>query len=188
MPNALEHPLSASDLVATAHFAEDLIAFTLRSTPIPPSRLLAIVRLHFATLDDPATAWDLAALEGDAAKPLIEARSGLPASTEEAAKLLGYTTQTIRNRVEADQLIAYPALRGRGLQFPRWQFHRGTVRPWVAPLLAAYGGEPGGGWGLLDFVTVPRLTEGGESAPYLDLLKVGHVEPVLAAARLANPR
>ncbi len=197
------NPASAPD---PTRLAEDFLQFTLVRSGLPHARLVELVREHLRHSDDPGALWGLAASEGDLAKAQIETRSG-PAYTSEAlAARLGCTAQTIRNRVATGQVIAYSSRQGRGaLRLPAWQFSPGlTPLPWVAPLLAAYGGAAGGGWGLLDFLTVPR-TEPSPDAPsgdyvlceigpaegygaasatcYLDWLKAGHVEQVLAAAR-----
>ncbi|MDX2187835.1 MAG: helix-turn-helix domain-containing protein [Opitutaceae bacterium] len=109
-------------------------------------------------------------------------------SSEELARLLGVTSETVRNFLKRGRLIAHPALSGKGSRFPKWQFEpQGkflAVVPWLEPLIAAYGHN---GWGLVDLLTVPRDTAKGLS--YLALLQQGEkgVQTVLAAAKRSNP-
>jgi hypothetical protein len=128
----------------------------------------------------------VAALRGERAKPRIEARSGLSESTAETGKRLRKSSETIRNWIDRGALIAYRAADDpTRLRLPLWQFDGGSVRPWVAPLIEAYGDN---GWGLVDFVTVPRAALGG--APYLHGLLSGRhaqLEATLKAARRADP-
>lgn len=167
-------------------FAEEIILAAARTARLPARNLIAIVGEYLKENPDPWAQWELAALEGDTVKPVIETRSGLSLSTGEAAEMLKRTTQTICNMVERNELIAYPEIHGRGWRFPRWQFAHGTVHEWVAPIIAAYGHN---GWGLLDFLTVPRVVN-GESFTYLERLKSPDPEAIdeaRAAASRSNP-
>lgn len=163
----------------TLDVAETMIRETVTRSQFPFARLVRIARDFAGT--EPEAVWDLAALEGEEMKPLIEARSGASLGEAEVAARLQVTAQSVRTQVAAGELITFE--NGRGGRFPVWQFGRRGVHPWVRPLLDAYGHS---GWGLLDFLTVPREPLGGET--YLTLLRTGDTEPVLAAARRANPR
>jgi hypothetical protein len=122
--------------------------------------------------------------KGERAKPGIERASGLSLSTEEAADMLGRTAETIRSYITNKQLVGYRAAADRTkIRLPQWQFAENGLHDWVPRLIEAFGDN---GWSLLDFVTVARTNiEGGHS--YLDLLRAGNVEEVIAAAARANP-
>ena len=136
------------------------------------------------------------ALRGDQDKLLIEDRSGPAIGTEEAGRRLGVTAETVRTRIARNLLVGYAAPADRTkIRLPLWQFTSDGVHPWVVPLLAAFGGN---GWGLLDFVTVPRHLEdtadandkggaGPAESNYLHRLLTGHVDEVIAAASRSNP-
>jgi len=126
--------------------------------------------------------------QGEAAKPTIEARSGASISSPDAAKRLGVSDETVRNRVKASKLIGYAATEKK-LRLPEWQFSTpNKTHPWVLSLLEALGVN---GWPVLDFLTVPRngpvadVVLHGETL--LQKLQSGEVEFVLEAARRANP-
>jgi hypothetical protein len=126
-------------------------------------------------------------LRGERAKPRIEDRSGPSWSTEEVAQRLGKTSETVRSYIAAGALIAYPSESGRTRwRLPTWQFDSEAARvrahEWVTPLVAAYGQN---GWGLVDFLTVPRDQLDGAS--YLRLLLGGQARNVVAIAKRANP-
>lgn len=158
----------------------------VEASRFPASRFLDIAReVVHREIAQPITAWELSAMQGDLAKPQIEARSGVPYTTEEAADRLNVSGQTVRNWIERGELIAYPARAGKGLRLPRWQFvPDGKVKPWVAEVIAAYGHN---GWGLLDFLTVPR--EHLEGMSYLASTERGEdaTRQVVAAAGRSNP-
>src|SRR5947209_5740754 len=102
--------------------AETVIRETVRSAQLPIGRLISIAHELWLEHPDPVAAWDLAALEGEAAKPRIETRSGHSLSTEESAMRLNVSLPTIRNMVGRGELISYPAVQGRAWRFPLWQF------------------------------------------------------------------
>lgn len=128
----------------------------------------------------------VATIRGQRAKPHIEERSGPSEGTEETGKRLGKSSETIRGWIERRRLVAYRAESDQTrIRLPLWQFDDQGVRAWVRPLIEAYGDN---GWGLIDFVTVPRSALGG--APYLHRLLSGrdaHIEAVIAAAKRTNP-
>jgi excisionase family DNA binding protein len=169
--------------------ADTAIRHLVHASRFPVERLLAIVR-DVATSQalGPEAAWRVSGAVGETAHGLIESRSGAPFTSEELARRLGVTSETVRNLLKRQRLIAYPARTGKGSRFPKWQFRAaGTkleIEPWVEPLLEAYGHN---GWGLLDFLTVPRDASQGLS--YLALLQQGRdgVDRVVAAARRSNP-
>lgn len=173
-------PASAVDVAAAG--IRQLIA----ASHFPAKSILDIAReVVLREISEPSTAWELSAVRGDLAKPLIEARSGQPYTTEEAAERLEMTGQTVRNRIEKGDLIAYPARAGKGFRLPRWQITSdGKIKPWVAPLLAAYGHN---GWGLVDFLTVPRDHLDGMN--YLTLTERGEegIRDLLESASRSNP-
>lgn len=175
-----------SDAISATDVADAGIRQLARASHFPARRFLDIAsELVRREVEEPSTAWELSALWGDLAKPQIEGRSGEPYSTEEAAARLNVTGQTVRNRVESGELIAYPARTGKGLRLPRWQFVvGGGAKPWVAPVIAAYGHN---GWGLLDFLTVPR--ENLQGLSYLSLTERGEdgIREVIEAAGRSNP-
>jgi len=123
------------------------------------------------------------ALKGERAKPEIDRRSGPSWSTEQAAKRLKKSSETIRNYIAADKIVAYSAPGDRTrLRLPVWQFDDRDVHEWVPSLIGAFGSN---GWGLVDFVTVPRTDLNGSH--FLHLLQSGRAEEVIAAARRSHP-
>lgn len=164
--------------------AEDTIRHLLRSVHLPVSRLVAIAREELAAAPEALAEWEIADLQGEAAKPLIEHRSGPALTTEALAARRRVSGETIRKMAGRGELIHYPALRGKGWRFPLWQFHGTETAPWVGQVIQAYGHN---GWGLVDFLTVPRENHNGHA--YLTLLQTGEagVRDVLAAARRSNP-
>jgi hypothetical protein len=128
---------------------------------------------------------------GDAAKPLIERRSGPSISTAEAAERLATSDETIRKRVERGMYIGYPDLsKKERLRLPQWQFSGPRdVHAWVEPLVQAFGNN---GWALLDFLTIPRTGKIGEKTfdeeSFLARLQAGDIQLVLDAAHRANPQ
>lgn len=174
---------NAADAVVTVRgVAEAVIRYTVSSANLPVESLLILARELLQERPEAAGSWELAALEGEASKRTIIDRSGYALTTEEVAQRLDVSPQTVRNMVERLDLISYPVIQGRGWQFPVWQFSARGVHSWVQPLLHAYSHN---GWGLVDFLTVPRTTLGGDT--YLSLLKASNVDAVLVAARRANP-
>jgi len=154
---------------------------------VPLSDALDVFSERVQGENDASAMLDVAALRGERAKRVVEFRSGVSNSTEEAGERLSKTAETVRNWVEQGRLVAYRAVGDRGkIRLPVWQFDEaGNVRSWVAPLIEAFGGN---GWDLVDFVTTPREPLGG--APYLHGLLRGRdsdIEEVIAAARRANP-
>lgn len=128
--------------------------------------------------------WTRALERGEADKPQIEARSG-PAYTEtEVARLLGCSERDVRALVGTNGLIAYLPASGNRL-YPAWQFSGASVCSWVHELIEKYGGN---GWGLIDFLTVPRRRAGEVlSFAHLENLRSGRVAEVLEAAARSNP-
>lgn len=137
--------------------------------------------------EDPAV-WQIATLRGELAKPLIEARSGPSLSIKEVAALLSVSIARARDLVRRRRLIVYPALDGPRSCFPIWQFTAAIapakIHAWVAPLLAAYGPN---GWGLVDFLTVPRVADSGRNYLHKVLWESRGVSEVISAARRCNP-
>lgn len=127
---------------------------------------------------------ELLTSKGERTKPRIERASGLSLSTEEAAEMLGKTAETVRSYINNKQLVGYRAAADQTkIRLPRWQFNEKGLHDWVPRLIEAFGDN---GWSLLDFVTVARTNIEGEQS-YLDLLRAGNVEEVIAAAGRANP-
>lgn len=126
--------------------------------------------------------------EGDKAKPLIENRSGPSFTSQELAARLKVTTQTVRDMEDRKELVAYTDFAANNrLRFPSWLVTAGSrlqTRPWIKPLIEAYGSN---GWGLLDFMTVPRTSLNGLS--YLASTERGKdaIREVLEAAGRSNP-
>ena len=168
--------------------ADTTIRHLVKTSNFPIERLVAIAIEAIASRPPSASVWALSGVLGEQAKPLIEARSGSSYSTEEAAHHLKVSDETVRNQHRREELISYPAIRGKGHRFPRWQFmadgDRLSTLPWVKPLITAYGHN---GWGLVDFLTVPRDTENGLN--YLAKLQSGAsgVDDVILAAKRSNP-
>ena len=128
--------------------------------------------------------WARALAGGEAAKPQIEARSGPAYTGTEVARLLNCPERDVRSMAEANKLIAYPTADGRRL-YPTWQFSCTSVRSWVSDLIDKYGGN---GWGLIDFLTVPRQRPGEtNSSCHLERLAAGYTTEVLEAAARSNP-
>jgi hypothetical protein len=150
-------------------------------------RALITRRSHQRTPEQVA---GLLTARGDAAKPLIERRSGPSISTAEAAERLGASDETIRKRIERGLYIGYPDLsKKERMRLPQWQFSGPRdVHVWVESLIQAFGNN---GWALLDFLTIPRTgTIGGrvfDTEPLLARLQAGDLQLVLDAAQRANP-
>src|SRR5438270_6602562 len=123
--------------ITVEQVAENGIRALLRAANLSPSRIIALAREQQQAQWDAEAGWEEAAFRGDQAKPSIESRSGPAYSTEQAAEKLNVSDTTVRNMVERGELVAYPALRGKGLKFPFWQFagegRRLSVKPWVKP-------------------------------------------------------
>jgi hypothetical protein len=128
------------------------------------------------------SSWEKATHDGEKAKPRIEARSGSAIPAEEVRVRLAKPNCSVGALFE--ELICYPSVDDQETRFPLWQFSADGVHQWVPQLLGAYGHN---GWGLIDFLTVPRLTNNGRS--YLQLLlEDDKATPlVLDAARRSNP-
>lgn len=184
--------MSNAAVLAPVHLSGAEVAEQTISNLLPllkSERILELARQAIIDRNAMGSApWEVATLEGEIAKPMIEVRSGIAHSTDAVADLLSVSDETVRNMLKRDELIAYPALRGKGNRFPAWQFDTSTrtarVHPWVKEILAAYGHN---GWGLLDFLTVPRIPDGGLN--YLSKFQRGAegVAEVIAAARRSNP-
>src|SRR4051812_48346968 len=151
------------------------------------ARAIIMRRTHQRTPDQVAA---LLTARGDAAKPLIERRSGPSISTAEAAERVGASDETIRKRIERGLYVGYPDLsKKERMRLPQWQFSGPReVHAWVEPLIQAFGNN---GWALLDFLTIPRTgTIGGkmfDAEPFLARLQAGDIQLVLDAAQRANP-
>ncbi len=173
-----------AEVTSGLNLAENTIRHLLRSVHMPVSRLVAIAREELVRAPESLAEWDVADLQGDAAKPLIEHRSGPAYTTDELAGRRNVSGETIRKMTGRGELICYPAIRGKGWRFPVWQFvgKNAHVAPWVPELIKAYGHN---GWGLIDFITVPR--ENGVA--HLTALHQGEdgVREVLSAAERSNP-
>ena len=169
--------------------AESAIRSLVRDSNFPPDLLIEIAREEQRDQWTAENAWAAASVEGDKAKPLIENRSGPSFTSEELAARLKVTTQTIRNMKERKELVAYTGFGAHNpLRFPSWQFvtagSRLQTKQWIKPLLEAYGSN---GWGLVDFMTVPRTPLNGLS--YLASTERGEdgIRDVIDAAGRSNP-
>lgn len=118
---------------------------------------------------------------GDLAKPGIELASGPWYNTSTVSCILHITPKTIREYIRNNEIIAY-SHKSR-FRVPSWQLYGSFIHMWVPQLIKVFGGN---GWPLLDFITIARDTLDGNN--YLDLLKKGQIDQVLAAARRANDR
>jgi excisionase family DNA binding protein len=129
-------------------------------------------------------AMQLLELQGERAKPTIQVRSGPFISTAEAAKRLNCSAQHVRDLVERNELVGYPALGDRTRTvLPLWQFSgEKTLHDWIADLIKAYGDN---GWALVHFVIAPRADLGGDN--YLHLLQTNRVDDALWAISRSNP-
>ncbi len=129
-------------------------------------------------------AMQLLELQGERAKPTIQARTGPFLSTAKAAERLDCSAQHVRNLVERNELVGYPSLGDRTRTvLPLWEFSgQKTVHAWIPDLIKAYGDN---GWALLHFVTAPRADLGG--ANYLHLLQTNRVDEALSAISRSNP-
>ncbi len=177
---------SRGTVAADSERYRDLVRSLLDVVPLADA--LAVVSEAVQEANDAAAMLQVAALEGEQAKPLIESRSGASYGTEEAGEHLGKTAETVRSWIEQGRVVAYRAVGDRTrIRVPVWQFAaEGGIHAWVAPLVQAFGAN---GWGLVDFVTVPRTSRGG--APYLHALLGGRpseIAEVLDAARRTNPK
>lgn len=150
---------------------------------VPVDWMLEGLRLRVLEDNKSESMLEFLTSKGERAKPGIERASGLSLSTEEAADVLGKSPETIRSYIKNKQLVGYLAAADHTkFRLPRWQFNEKGLHDWVRRLIDAFGDN---GWSLLDFVTVARTNIEGDS--YLDLLRTGNVEEVIAAAKRANP-
>lgn len=99
----------------------------------------------------------------------------------------GVSKQAVSQRVRQGRLLGLPlASDGSGperLVYPAWQFRPSVLRH-LADVLGAGGLDPDRattGWTIATWLTTPDETLGGQ-AP-VALLRAGHVQPVLDAAR-----
>jgi hypothetical protein len=104
-----------------------------------------------------------------AAEPVLE--------TGEVCALLGVSRETIRKKVDRQQLLALP--KGGDRVFPAFQFKDGDVLPGLAEVLAAL--DTGSPFVALSFLLSKSPGFGGKSA--CELLQSGDREPVMAEAR-----
>ncbi len=104
-----------------------------------------------------------------AAEPVLE--------TGEVCALLGVSRETIRKKVDRNQLLALP--KGADRVFPAFQFEDGDILPGMAEVLAALNSDSP--FVVLSFLLSKSPAFGGKSA--WELLKSGEVELVLAEAR-----
>lgn len=160
---------------------EQIVRFIVKETHIPPQRMLAIAWEMIRDETDAELAWSASLIEGELAKRRIERLSGEFCCVKGAGEMLGVSTDRIRGMINQGDLIAYRAVHGDEWRLPLWQFStragRTDVYPWVRMIIQAYGGN---GWGLLDFLCVPRV--GGSHLSRLQSAPP-EIDAVLAAAR-----
>jgi hypothetical protein len=104
-----------------------------------------------------------------AAEPVLE--------TGQVCALMGVSRETIRKKVDRQQILALP--KGGDRVFPAFQFKDGDVVPGLAEVLQALDSDSG--FVPLSFLLSKNPAFHGESAG--DLLQRGEIEPVLAEAR-----
>ena len=103
------------------------------------------------------------------AEPVLE--------TGQVCALLGVSRETIRKKVDRNQLLALP--KGGDRVFPAFQFKDGDVVPGLGAVLAAL--ETDSPFVALSFLLSHNPSFGGKSAS--ELLQTGDLDPVLVEAR-----
>lgn len=134
--------------------------------------------------EDPIPPYTIADFDAEDSQARVEQLCGFCLSTSETANRLGVTKNTVAHLYYCDALISFPSLKETDQRrFPVWQFTMtsgpNAARPWVQPLIAAFGQN---GWALVEFLT--RLRPPGKSYIFR-LLHDGNaaVKQVIAAAR-----
>jgi hypothetical protein len=120
----------------------------------------------------------MARLRGIEAKRRIVRKEGGLLSAERVGEILTMSRQAVEKRRKAERLIGV-SLGRRGFGYPAWQFsERGTL-PGLETVLDALKSHDG--WTKLAFFTSENTATGGRKP--LDVLRVGEMDKVLAAAR-----
>ena len=127
------------------------------------------------TDDDPLAEARLSGLRSKAF--LVQAEGGT-ISADEAAEVLGLTRQGIDRRRRAGRLLAL-TLGRRGYRYPLWQFSGHGMLPGLEDTLRAL--DSFGEWARASWFINPNMDFDGRSP--LTLLRQGHSEPVIQAAR-----
>ncbi|GAB4100569.1 helix-turn-helix domain-containing protein [Sinomonas halotolerans] len=97
----------------------------------------------------------------------------------QAAKLIGISVQSLRERVEAGDLLGLKA--GREWRLPPWQFSAETEKGYLPGLRRVRSEFPAGLVSLCLWAVRPNPDLGGSTPS--QQLEAGHVEPVVRAAR-----
>ncbi len=100
------------------------------------------------------------------AERLIQ-EAGESLSSEEAARRLGATRQTVNDKKKRGELLAFKLPVGRGDRFPMWQFDGKHVRQWVPKVIEHLGN----GFEALSFLLARRQSLNGQR--FLDLALSG---------------
>lgn len=162
---------------------EALLQRALHDSDLLVGEIVKSVQVYQKSKVGPEVEWQTAKLRGEAAKPLIESNSGQSLSAEEVARKLRRSSAQVHEMLQRGELIAYPTIQTSELRFPEWQFVADSLHPWVTQLVNGYGYN---GWGLLNFVTCPRVVD-GDAFTHLEKLRNGDVDEVLVSARRTNP-
>jgi hypothetical protein len=107
-------------------------------------------------------------------------RAGGALPTEEAARLLGITRETVDERWRAGTLLAIQE--GSDWCYPACQFEQGEVVPGLAEVVRGLASE--GPWVTLDFLLTPDTALAGRSP--LQALREGDRDVVLRLVRASQ--
>jgi len=119
-----------------------------------------------------------ARLSGLRSKAFLAQAEGGTISADEAAEVLGLTRQGVDQRRRAGRLLAL-TLGRRGYRYPLWQFSGHGMLPGLEDTLRALDSFEE--WAQASWFINPNMDLDGHSP--LTLLRQGHSEPVIQAAR-----
>jgi hypothetical protein len=119
---------------------------------------------------------------GISVREKMASEEGGSLSTEETARLLGVTKQSILNMYHAGKLLAWRSERQSALRFPAWQLEGGRRLPGLDKAIAELNKNSAlDDWAKIGFFLQSHSVS-NDRRP-LDLLREGDLETVLLAAQ-----
>jgi hypothetical protein len=125
-------------------------------------------------------AYELAKLNSVGAAEALRSAEGGALSSDNFAKMLGISNETVRSYQKSNRLIAWRKDR-KNLRFPAWQIHNGSILAGLEEVLECAKRKDWSPEEVISFFLTPCDVLKGQRP--LDLLRRGEVEPVLRAAR-----
>jgi excisionase family DNA binding protein len=181
MADSLAEPLAVDDQKVVSeihHLLKD------KSAHFSPSRLAELAGVAFEITFTGATTEEKLAnalARGLAVREKMAAEEGGSLSTDEAARYLGFSKQSVLNLYHAGKLLAWRTEKQGALRFPGWQFAEHRRLPGLEQVLAKLNqAQILDDWAKIGFFL---QTHGllDDRRP-LDLLRENALEPVLKVA------